>query len=33
MENDMPILVLNLWEADSLPRAMSGESVGTVIAR
>jgi uridylate kinase len=33
MENDMPILVLNLWEADSLPRAMTGESVGTVITR
>lgn len=33
MENDMPILVLNLWEADSLQRAMTGESVGTVIAR
>ncbi|MEK7439324.1 MAG: uridine monophosphate kinase, partial [Chloroflexota bacterium] len=33
MENDMPILVLNLWEADSLQRAMTGENVGTVITR
>ena len=33
MEHDMPILVLNLWQADSLPRAMIGESVGTIITR
>ena len=33
MENDMPIVVLNLWEADSLQRAMLGEAVGTIIAR
>lgn len=33
MENDLPIMVLNLWEADSLQRAMQGETVGTIIAR
>jgi uridylate kinase len=33
MENDLPILVLNLWEADSLQRAMQGETVGTIISR
>jgi len=33
MENDMPILVLNLWQEGSLQRAMLGEAVGTIISR
>jgi uridylate kinase len=33
MENDMPILVLNLWQDGSLQRAMLGEAVGTIISR
>jgi uridylate kinase len=32
MENDLPILVLNLWEGDSLERAVEGEQVGTLIS-
>jgi len=31
MENDMPILVLNLWAPDSLERAVAGEPVGTLV--
>ena len=33
MDNNLPILVLNLWNADDLLRAMHGERVGTIIAR
>lgn len=33
MENDMPIIVLNLWQPGSLRRAMFGEAVGTIISR
>ncbi len=33
MENDMPIIVLNLWEPDSLRQAVFGERVGTIISR
>ena len=33
MENDLPILVLDLWQAGSLEKAMLGEAVGTVIGR
>ena len=33
MENDMPIIVLNLWQPGSLRRAMFGEPVGTIISR
>jgi uridylate kinase len=33
MDNSLPILVLNLWEGDSLARAILGEKVGTVIGR
>ena len=33
MDNDMPILVLNLWQDGSLQRAMLGEAVGTIISR
>ena len=32
MDNNLPILVLNLWEADALERAMVGEPVGTIIS-
>ncbi len=31
MDNNLPILVLSLWNADDLVRAMQGESVGTII--
>jgi uridylate kinase len=33
MENDMPILVLNLWQPHSLERAMKGEDIGTLVSR
>jgi uridylate kinase len=33
MENNLPILVLDLWQADSLRRAVLGERVGTTIAK
>ncbi|OQA13236.1 MAG: Uridylate kinase [Chloroflexi bacterium ADurb.Bin360] len=33
MDNDLPIMVLDLWEPGALERAISGESVGTLIAR
>lgn len=33
MENDLPILVLNLWQPHSLERAIVGESIGTLISR
>jgi uridylate kinase len=31
MENNLPILVLNLWDEQALFRALKGESVGTLI--
>jgi uridylate kinase len=31
MDNNLPILVLNLWQDDMLDRAMRGEAVGTII--
>lgn len=31
MENMMPIIVLNLWDADSVKKAVMGEKVGTLI--
>jgi uridylate kinase len=31
MDNNLPILVLNLWHDDMLERAMRGEPVGTII--
>jgi uridylate kinase len=31
MENDMPILVLNLWADDAIARAVQGEAVGTLV--
>lgn len=33
MEHDLPIIVLDLWQPDSLKRAVRGEQVGTLIAR
>jgi uridylate kinase len=33
MENDLPILVLNLWQPHSLERALKGEGIGTLISR
>jgi len=32
MDNNLPILVLNLWEADVLVKAILGQPVGTVIS-
>jgi uridylate kinase len=31
MENKLPILVLNLWDETALPRALLGESIGTLV--
>lgn len=31
MENDLPILVLNLWDDNALLRALRGENVGTLV--
>jgi uridylate kinase len=31
MENEMPIVVLNLWQPDSLKRMLTGQPTGTVI--
>ena len=33
MENDLPIVVLSLWQPHSLERAVLGETIGTVISR
>jgi len=33
MDNNLPILVLNLWNEDDLLRAMVGSGVGTIIGR
>lgn len=32
MENQLPILVLNLWDPEALLRAMRGEPVGTLVS-
>ncbi|MCK5052662.1 MAG: UMP kinase, partial [Anaerolineales bacterium] len=32
MDNQLPILVLDMWESDSLRKAILGESVGTEIS-
>jgi len=32
MDNHLPILVLNLWHDDVLPRAVRGENVGTLVS-
>jgi uridylate kinase len=31
MENNLPILVLNLWDPDALVAALRGEVVGTLV--
>ncbi|MBU1877872.1 MAG: uridine monophosphate kinase, partial [Chloroflexi bacterium] len=31
MDNHMPIIVLNLWDAGSVERAVLGESIGTLV--
>ncbi len=33
MDNNLPILVLDLWNRDDLVRAMRGEAVGTIIGK
>ncbi len=33
MDNDMPIIVIDLWQPNSLERAILGEAIGTVISR
>lgn len=33
MENELPIIVLNLWQPHSLEQAVMGERVGTLISR
>ena len=33
MDNDLPIIVVNLWEPRSIERAILGEPVGTIIRR
>jgi len=33
MDNDLPIIVVNLWKADSIEQAVLGEPVGTIIRR
>jgi uridylate kinase len=33
MDNDLPIIVLDLWQPGSLERAVMGEKVGTIISR
>lgn len=32
MENDLPIMVLNLWDPQAILRALYGEQVGTLVA-
>jgi uridylate kinase len=32
MDNNMPILVLNLWEPGALLAAIHGEAVGTLVS-
>lgn len=33
MDNDLPIFVVDLWQPNSIERAVMGESIGTVISR
>jgi uridylate kinase len=33
MDNDLPIIVVDLWQPNSIERAVMGESIGTVISR
>ena len=32
MDNQLPLLVLDMWQSDCLPKAVMGEAVGTVIS-
>jgi len=32
MENNVPILVLNLWDSSALLAALRGEAVGTLVS-
>jgi uridylate kinase len=32
MDNNLPILVLNLWDSNALLGALRGENVGTLVA-
>jgi uridylate kinase len=32
MENDLPIVVLDLWQGDSVRRLILGESIGTIVS-
>jgi uridylate kinase len=32
MDNHLPILVLNLWDADALRDALYGQAVGTIVS-
>ena len=31
MDNELPILVLNLWKQDDLPNALLGKKIGTLV--
>ncbi len=33
MDNDLPIIVVDLWQPNSLERAVMGEAIGTIISR
>jgi len=33
MDNDLPIIVVDLWAPDSIKRAIQGEPVGTIVSR
>ncbi|OQY22455.1 MAG: UMP kinase [Anaerolineaceae bacterium 4572_32.1] len=33
MDNDLPIIVLNLWDPNSIQRVILGEQVGTIVSR
>ena len=32
MDNNLPILVLNLWDSDALRQALYGEEIGTLVS-
>jgi uridylate kinase len=32
MDNQLPLIVLNMWQEDSLIKAVMGEPIGTVIS-
>jgi uridylate kinase len=33
MDNDLPIIIIDLWQPNSLERAVMGEAIGTIISR